>query len=60
MTGGQTPLPPEVAESFARDPERWTLSYTQHTATALRRRQQLASEGAAWDPLRDPHPYLRT
>jgi hypothetical protein len=31
--------------SFERDAARWTLSYTEHTATALRRRALSAQNG---------------
>lgn len=33
-----------VEASHARDGERWTLSYTEHTATALRRRVLATSQ----------------
>lgn len=34
-----------VAASHLLDPERWTLSYTRYTATALRRRVLAALNG---------------
>jgi len=45
LTDDQRATLAAVNRSHERDPERWQLSYTAHTATALRRRVRAEGNG---------------